>query len=162
MATLEKIPQIMMSYQWDSQRYILRIKTALEDQNYKVWMDIEQMSGNIYKKMSEAVETSDLIIVCMSSKYQASENCNRELQYAQDLRKKIIPIKIEEEYRPQGPLGLIVSGALYVDFSDPSKFDEKVEELTSEIMLVLGDYNENEQRCIPDRGNFITYIRTET
>ena len=138
MAAPEQSKQIMISYQWDSQKDVLRIKETLDKLGYKVWMDIDQMRGNIYQKMSEGVENSDVIVVCMSAKYQTSECCNRELQYAQDMRKKIIPIKIEKGYVPHGALGLIVSGALYVDFSDPLKFDEKFSALLGEINNSLG------------------------
>ena len=154
MATSEPSAQIMISYQWDSQKEAIRIKEALDKQGYTVWMDIDKMSGNIYKKMSEAVETSDLIIVCMSDKYEMSENCNRELQYAQDLRKKIIPIKLEKAYKPHGPLGLIVSGALYFDFSDPSQFDDKFEELTAEITVKFRDDGVIQRKYEVSKGDF--------
>ena len=157
MAGSQQMHQTMISYQWDSQADAVRIKEALEEQGYKVWMDIEQMSGNIYEKMSEAVETSDLIIVCMSGKYEVSENCNRELQYAQDLRKKIIPVKIEREYKPRGPLRLIVSGALYVDFSDPVQFDEKMKELQFEITRILGNHDGHDKKPVPNRGKSFSY-----
>ena len=153
MASSESIGQIMISYQWDYQTEAIRIKETLEEQGYKVWIDIDKMSGNIYTKMSEAVETSDLLIVCMSSKYETSENCNRELQYAQDLRKKIVPIKIEKDYKPHGPLGLIVSGALYVDFSDPSQFHEKVKKLVAEMESKFEGHDVIQRKYDTSKGN---------
>ena len=128
---------IMMSYQWDSQPQVIRIKEALECDGFDVWMDLDDMRGNIYQKMAEGVQNAGVIIVCMSSKYEKSVNCNRELQYSQDQRKQIIPIMIEAGYRPGGVLGLIIAGLKYVDFSDSDNFDAKMVELNDEIAHYL-------------------------
>ena len=53
-------------------------------------------------------------------------------------RKKIVPIKLEENYNPKGALGLIVAGAIYVDFSDTSKFTDNISSLKREIDSALG------------------------
>ena len=74
---------IMISYQWDSQVEVLRIKERLESDGYDIWMDLDEMQGNIYQKMAEGVEGAVSVIVCMSHKYETSVNCNRELQYSQ-------------------------------------------------------------------------------
>ena len=88
----------------------------------------------------------------MRSHKTVTENFSTQLH---DLKKKIIPIKVEKEYKPRGPLGLIVSGVLFVDFSDPSQFDEKLEELTAEIESVLGlaSPDENRNIFVPGKGN---------
>ncbi|XP_066925865.1 uncharacterized protein [Clytia hemisphaerica] len=124
---------IMISYQWDSQPEAIRIKDALEADGYDVWMDLDDMRGNIYQKMAEGVENAAVILVCMSTKYENSVNCNRELQFSQDKRKQLIPIMIEAGYRPGGALGLIIAGLKYVDFSNPGDFDDKMVELRDEI-----------------------------
>ena len=69
--------RIMLFYQWDSQKEVLRIKEALVAQGYKVWMDIDKMHGDIYKSMAKGVESASLLIICMSPQYQKSECCNR-------------------------------------------------------------------------------------
>eukprot|EP01043_Picozoa_sp_COSAG02_P027560 COSAG02_NODE_1633_length_11567_cov_16.719567_2_plen_540_part_00 len=38
---------IMLSYQWDVQRTIVRIRDSLQRRKYRVWMDIDQMRGNV-------------------------------------------------------------------------------------------------------------------
>lgn len=124
---------IMLSYQWDYQTEVRQIRDALKRAGVNVWMDIDKMSGNIYEKMSEGVEGASIIIVCMTSKYQTSENCNKEFQYAQVSKKKIIPIKLEKGFNATGALGLITAGQLYIDFSNMSKFNENMESLKKEI-----------------------------
>ena len=46
------------------------------------------MSGDIYRNKSGAVEKASVIVVCMSSDYQQSENCQGEFEYAQVLKKE--------------------------------------------------------------------------
>ena len=129
---------IMLSYQWDYQQEVREICQALRRFNFEVWMDMDSMSGNIYNKMAEGVEGADIVIICMSTKYQSSENCNKEFQYAQVNQKKIIPIKMEKGFNATGSLGLITAGKLYIDFSDMSKFNENIKSLKKEIESHLG------------------------
>ena len=37
-------PHIMISYQWDSQPMMIKVKDRLRHAGYKVWMDVEHMS----------------------------------------------------------------------------------------------------------------------
>jgi hypothetical protein len=38
----------MISYQWDSQAVMMKVKDRLRQAGYKVWMDIEHMSELFY------------------------------------------------------------------------------------------------------------------
>ena len=38
------VPHIMISYQWDCQPIMVRVKDKLRQAGYKVWMDVEHMS----------------------------------------------------------------------------------------------------------------------
>ena len=133
----------MLSYQWDFQTVVQQIYDHLTSFGFKVWMDKAEISGDIYKKMSGAVEEASIIVVCMSSKYQESENCQREFEYAQVLKKKMIPIKLEKEFQPTGALGLITAGKLYINFTDPQKFDENMENLKKEITTLFQESEES-------------------
>ena len=140
---------IMLSYQWDYQNEVRQIRDALKRAGLNVWMDIDKMSGNIYEKMSEGVEGASIIIVCMTSKYQTSENCNKEFQYAQVSKKKIIPIKLEKGFNATGALGLITAGQLYIDFSNMSKFNENMESLKKEIQTSSASSGKNQSLVSP-------------
>ena len=41
--TSKSTPKIMMSYQWDSQALVVKIKDRLEKAGFSVWMDISNM-----------------------------------------------------------------------------------------------------------------------
>ena len=130
---------IMLSYQWDYQKEVRKICKELRNLGLAVWMDLDSMSGDIFNKMAEGVEGAAIIIICMSRKYQLSENCNKEFKYAQVKGKKILPIKVEKGFNATGALGLITAGKLYIDFSDLSKFDENVKSLEKEVRSLLGE-----------------------
>ena len=129
--------QVMISYQWDSQKQALEIAHALKELGFEIWIDVENMSGDIYDKMAEAVEGSSVLLVCMTSKYEKSANCERELKYATEKKKKLIPLHLEKEYKSGGSLGLLMAGKLYFDFTDVSKFKENIEHLKVEIECQL-------------------------
>ena len=125
--------QIMLSYQWDCQKQVLEIARALKQFGFEIWIDVEKMSGDVFDKMAEAVEGSSVVVVCMTSKYEKSVNCKRELNYAVEKKKKLIPIYLERGYTAGGSLGLLIAGKLYFDFTDGSNLKEKVEHLKNEI-----------------------------
>ena len=41
------LPHIMISYQWDCQSIMVKVKDKLRQAGYKVWMDVEHMSKYI-------------------------------------------------------------------------------------------------------------------
>ena len=125
--------QVMLSYQWDSQKQVLEIAQELKQFEFQLWIDVENMSGDIFDKMAEAVEGSTVILICMTSKYEKSANCKRELNYAVEKKKKLIPIYLEKDYTAGGSLGLLMAGKLYFDFTDSCKFKKNMEHLKDEI-----------------------------
>lgn len=65
-------------------------------------------------------------------KYKESANCRREASYANDLKKPIVPIIMEQDYKADGTwgwLGLIIAGKLYYNWADPKRKDEQFQEL---------------------------------
>jgi len=126
---------IMLSYQWDDQPTIIKIKQALATAGYTVWLDVEQMGGSTLQAMADAVEGSAVICVAASAKYAASANCRLEGEYALQQRKTIVPFMMEKGYRPSGWLGMLMGSKLYFDFSDKSEaaFTKKAAELAKEL-----------------------------
>ena len=65
----------MISYQWDCQKTMLKLKRELESKGLRVWMDVEKMKGDTLETMARAVEKSSVVLIAMSRKYQSSSNC---------------------------------------------------------------------------------------
>jgi len=108
---------IMISYNWAAQKPIIALKKQLEAKGYRVWLDIESMQGSTLEAMARAVECSHVFCMAMSRKYKESANCRAEAEYAFNLRKPIIPILVEQNYRPDGWLGALLGTKLYYDLS---------------------------------------------
>ena len=65
----------MISYQWDVQKTMIKVKNKLQTAGYKVWMDLEQMGGSTLEAMANAVEKSAVVLVGVSQRYKDSPNC---------------------------------------------------------------------------------------
>ncbi|XP_064644563.1 uncharacterized protein LOC135498267 [Lineus longissimus] len=137
-------PHVMISYQWDSKPVMLKVKDRLKAEGYKVWMDVENMSGSTLEAMALAVEKAVVVILCVSQRYKDSPNCRSEAEYTYRLRRSIVPLILQKDYTPDGWLGMMVGTKLYFDFSDENNFDFAVDGLIRE----LGDRG----RVIADGG----------
>lgn len=66
---------VMISYQWDNQAVVIKIKDKLKAKGFIVWVDIDDMEGSTLETMAKAVENAKLILLCSSQKYKDSPNC---------------------------------------------------------------------------------------
>ena len=113
---MEKEFDVMLSYQWDHQASVKKMKEYLENQQLKVWMDLSEMSGDINKAMAKAVEESKIVILCLSKKYENSHNCIKEYSLVDKKRKPFIAIKMETfEFEPGSALEAILGNQMYYD-----------------------------------------------
>ncbi|GAB1597992.1 uncharacterized protein LOC115210823 [Argonauta hians] len=127
------VPHIMISYQWDVQPIMLKIKEKLDLAGYKVWMDVEHMRGSTLEAMALAVERSAVVLIGVSQSYKDSPNCRTESEYVFRLRKDIIPLMVQKNYIPDGWLGMLIGTRLYFDFSTAKDFDIQLPRLFKEI-----------------------------
>ncbi|KAJ8035980.1 hypothetical protein HOLleu_19825 [Holothuria leucospilota] len=124
---------VMISYQWNSQRTVLKIRDALVAAGYTVWVDVDKMCGSTLQAMAEAVEKAAAVIVCVSEGYKMSPNCRTEAEYAYQLQKWIIPLMMDMYYEPDGWLGLILGAKYYMDFSGVTPFEDSAQKLIKEL-----------------------------
>ncbi|XP_020626470.1 uncharacterized protein LOC110063812 isoform X2 [Orbicella faveolata] len=124
---------VMISYQWDVQTLVIQLKNKLQADGYKVWMDIDEMGGSTLESMAKAVENASVVLVCVSQKYKESPNCRSEAEYTFQLHKDIIPLMMENKYRPDGWLGFIVGSKFWIDFSEKHKLDMNADKLVREL-----------------------------
>ena len=124
---------VMISYQWDSQEVLVKVKKRLKESGYRVWMDLEQMKGSTLEAMAEAVENASVVLVCVSRRYKESQNCRSEATYAYDLKKDIIPLMMERNYKGDGWLGIIVTGKMWFDFQSKHVLEQSVTKVIKEL-----------------------------
>ncbi|XP_076455483.1 uncharacterized protein LOC143290078 [Babylonia areolata] len=127
------IPHVMISYQWDSQKMMIKVKDSLVHAGFKVWMDVEHMTGSTLEAMALAVERASVCLICMSDKYKASPSCRTESEYIFRLHKEIVPLRLQPGYRPDGWLGILVGSHLYFDFSNEDLYRSSLPKLIKEL-----------------------------
>lgn len=65
----------MISYQWENQKIIKKIRDSLQENGVKCWMDIYDMQGSTTDAMAQAVQGAEIVLICYSKKYQDSSSC---------------------------------------------------------------------------------------
>ncbi|KAJ8307350.1 hypothetical protein KUTeg_015434 [Tegillarca granosa] len=135
--------KVMISYQWDKQPTVKKIRDGVRASGLTVWMDVDNMEGSTVQAMAHAVENSEIILICFSDKYKNSDNCRAEAEYAFQLKKKIIPLRMEKGYKPDGWLGFIIGSKLYHDFGGGHTFESRMEGLLKELKNSLEGKNDS-------------------
>ncbi len=107
---------IMISYSHKDKVLCKQIYDELIKSGYRVWIDFDQMHGNTMDAMAEAIEQSHTIIICMSENYRRSNYCRAEAHYAFQRQRKIVPVLLQQHYKPDGWLLFLIGQLLYVDF----------------------------------------------
>ncbi|CAF1360613.1 unnamed protein product, partial [Didymodactylos carnosus] len=123
---------IMISYSHADKDLCYQIQERLVKDKFRVWLDRDNLYGSQMQEMANAIENSEFVFICMSDTYKQSAYCQSEAHYAYERRCQLIPLKVIEKYRPDGWLGFIISGLLYVDFSKRD-FDTDYQKLVTEI-----------------------------
>ncbi|CAF1233478.1 unnamed protein product [Rotaria sordida] len=124
---------IMLSYSHSDKELCYRIHDCLVKDNFRVWIDRDQMHGQTMVAMATAIENSYFVFLCMSEAYKQSAYCQSEAHYAFERQCCLIPLVMKSGYRPDGWLGIIASGKIYIDFSKLG-FDVAYEKLKNEII----------------------------
>ena len=124
---------VMISYRWDAQEVLVKVKTKLQASGYRIWMDLEQMGGSTLEAMAKAVENAAVVLVCVSQRYKESPNCRSEAEYAYQLRKDIIPLMMQRNYQADGWLGMLVGTKLWIGFQSRQVVDLGVGKLIKEL-----------------------------
>jgi hypothetical protein len=138
--------QVMISYhQKSTGQHAQALVQLFKKHKYNVWVDYENMKGDIQEAMAEAVQSSDIIVVLVSIGYKESANCRMECQYAMKQNKPLLFLVCEESYKsPTGWLGLIMGQRMWVGVFTPTMVENKAEEVIRRLDETLKGENENE------------------
>ena len=124
---------VMISYQRDAQEIMIQVKNQLQANGCRVWMDLEQMSGSTLETRAKAVENAAVVLICVSQRYKENPNCRSEAEYAYQLGKDIIPLMMEENYKADGWLGMLLGTKLCIGFQSKDNIDSGVTKLVKEL-----------------------------
>jgi WD40 repeat protein len=121
----------------DGSEFAKRLEAALEAKDFEVWVDYEGIAlGTRWREeIQESLVRSDVVLFVITPGSAASKECRRELDYAAELGKRIIPINFIEV--PTGELPELIPTLNWVPrkgtFGDA--FDENLERLVEQCRL---------------------------
>ena len=72
---------MMISYSHSNKELCHQVHRNLIQSKYRVWLDAENMYGSTFESMAQAIESSDMILICMSNPYKQSAYCQSEAEY---------------------------------------------------------------------------------
>ncbi len=65
---MSSLQRVMISYNHKaSSELALKLNSLLKVHNIKTWIDIDNMSGDIFKDMGNGSETSDVVLIILSN-----------------------------------------------------------------------------------------------
>ena len=102
--------KIFLSYQWNIQDQVKKLKVFLENNNFSTWIDIHHLKadGDILAELRNAIHNANVFICCITKAYLLS-HC-KEISYANMLNKPIIPLMFENvPMNELGSVGFIIN-----------------------------------------------------
>ncbi|CAH1253416.1 Hypp1172 [Branchiostoma lanceolatum] len=140
--TIEK--HVMLSYHWEESVIANQMKNTLQTNGYKVHMEAFERDVSTYKleAMAEAVDNAAAVLVCMSQKDEESADCRRVCEYAKASGIDIIPVVVEDQYKPDAWLGKLCETNPHFNLSSGGNFENDM----AWIMSKLGEKRKDEAR----------------
>ncbi len=144
---------VFLTHDWGNDEYnrnnherVVRLARMMTERGLKVWIDEDQMTGDIVAQMCSGVENSACVIVFVTKRYAEkvnsadADNCKKELSYAIRLRShsKIVPVVCEERMLDTrkwiGRLGMELGEILYVPMWNDDQLDQSMDLLIEELI----------------------------
>ena len=122
--------EINFNFSWNYKKDTVdRLYAYLTLKGHKIWKDDEGgLQGHLVDGMAEAIEKSKVILVCLSEKYFTSKNCKLELEYAHEMDKQIVVIKLDPllTLTGHGALSMILAKQLYIENTNEDQLFQAV------------------------------------
>jgi hypothetical protein len=110
---------IFLSYNWDSKGVVRSLYDKLTvNLGYKVWIDDDQLdSGMLYEQLCQGIKNSKVVLCCVTQKYADSENCIKEITFAQTCKKPLVILMLERlNISEIGCVGFIIASLTRFNF----------------------------------------------
>jgi len=147
---------VFISHNWgvdehgrDNHERAKRLNEALQRAGFTTWFDEEKMRGNIRQQMAFGIESSVVVLVCVTLKYMQkiaqtdnpNDNCKLEFDYAAYCRgvSNMVPVVMEENMagstKWHGNLGFTLGSQLYYKLTSDlaDDFQKSVESVATTI-----------------------------
>jgi hypothetical protein len=132
---------VFLSYAHKDNHYRKQVQKALEKRGLSVWVDDRGIApGESWQEaVQEAIDKACVVVVILSPDAKESRYVNRELNYADNQKKRIFPILARGSAKNAIPF--IISGIQYVSIGKVSKdkFADVMDDLADAIRAHQGE-----------------------
>jgi TIR domain len=83
-----------LSYAREDLAFVTKLRDALRARGKKVWVDLEDIlpSADWRAKVRAGIEETKAFVTVLSPDFVTSHECGEEVQYALELKKRLVPI----------------------------------------------------------------------
>jgi hypothetical protein len=127
---------IFISHNHKDKEFVRRLSSDLRTAGFNVWLDedIVSVGEKWADKITDALESSDVVLVVLSasssdSKFQSSEIAYALASQRKSPSKRVIPLVLDRK----AELPFFLKDVVYGDFSSPEKYKERLEQLISTL-----------------------------
>ena len=89
--------------------------------------------NNVAQAIGETIEQASLLLIGLSDDYQKSIYCRQEALYAFQLKKKLVFLELQKDFKPTGWLSFIQDEHMTYSFYDGVDFDTNFEKLLQNV-----------------------------
>jgi hypothetical protein len=131
---------VFLSYAHINIQFAIRIKRALNEGGYSVWIDTAGIrAGQKWRtEIAYGINDSRVFVFVMTPRSTNSQYCHDELSLAEDYKKPIVTVKYQHSEEMDPGLKLIIQRRQWMDFSDDSQFDSSCGELLEAVGRLIG------------------------
>jgi hypothetical protein len=137
---------IFLSHAWgtdDNNRNnhsrVKNLSKLLQEKGYSVWLDENDLLGNIDNSIMKGITNSQVVLVCLTEKYcnkinnsvydnSPNDNCYKEWNFCLFKQKKIIPIIMEKKMEDiflntDGVIQMYLNNVMFINYYDDENND---------------------------------------
>ncbi|XP_065645036.1 uncharacterized protein LOC136075533 isoform X1 [Hydra vulgaris] len=122
---------LMISYSHVTREVTWKIHDWFEKHGFKIWIDKNYLDTELAKEIQIGIDKSSVFIPCFSSHYEKSLWCHKELIYASNNHKPIIPIIVENGYVLSNEFKFKIAGLKY--FTLEGDFDTAMNQVLKAV-----------------------------
>lgn len=172
--------EIFLSHAWgkdnldrDNHKRVKQLSKLLEEKGYTVWLDENNMIGNIDNSIIKGINNCKVVIICLTENYcnkintcvyenLSNDNCYKEWNYCLFKQKKIIPLimepKMEEIFlKKDGVIQMYLNNQMYINYSN-DEYDENELNILYKTLRQYKVFNINEKSFIRPNNSFEKFL----
>ncbi|CAF1365705.1 unnamed protein product [Adineta steineri] len=131
---------LMISYSLSDRSICHRLATNLIRDGFRVWFESNPTDNEFEfnRIIHKVIDNSDCVILCISNTYSQTYRCQKEVRYASDMKKRIIMIKVEDDYVMNDWLSFIEPGKIQFQLSNNDlDFKNNYQQILKELRRII-------------------------